>query len=278
MKYQRILLIRKAAHKGAQALAQQIHPWLEAHGCSVTTIEAGRDDAAYKQAYDCAIVLGGDGTLLGVARNLAGKNTPMLGINFGRVGFLTDAQPSTWESTLAQCLGDSLPTRSCLALQWNLVRDGTKILQGHATNDVVLSRGSLARLVCTHIFANEQSLGYLRSDGIILATPIGSSGYNVSAGGSLLYCDMNAIAFTPICPFMNTISHMVFPGDMQFKIHIEPGSTDCYLTIDGQEGELLHTGDQLNITGLPGGVLFLGTGHSYFDRLRNRTSVLKQQP
>lgn len=279
MKYQNILLVRKAAHKGAHALARQIKPWLEAHGCTTTTLEAGNnEDPTYNENFDCAIVLGGDGTMLGVARKLAARNIPLLGINFGRVGFLTDAQPATWESTLSQCLLGTLPTRPCLALQWHLVRDGEEILSGHATNDVVVSRGSLARLVCFNIYANDQSVGYLRSDGLILATPVGSSGYNVSAGGPLLYSDMNAIALTPICPFMNTISHMVFPGDIQFRIHIEPGSTDCYLTIDGQEGALLHTGDHINVTGLPGGILFLGTGHSYFDRLRNRTSVLKQQP
>lgn len=277
MKYQKILLVHKTAHKGACALAAQIRLWLEAHGCTVSLFEAGDAGIDFEKKYDCAIVLGGDGTMLGVARKLAGKNIPLLGINFGRVGFLTDAQPSMWENTLSQCLKGTLPTRACLALQWTLEREGKVLLNGHATNDVVVSRGSLARLVCFNIFANEQSVGFLRSDGLILCTPVGSSGYNVSAGGSLLYSDMNAIALTPICPFMNTLSHMVFPGDINFRIHIEPGSTDCYLTVDGQEGLQLQTGDKISVTGLPGGILFLGTGHSYFDRLRNRTSVLKQQ-
>lgn len=277
MKYQRILLIHKTSHKGARSLAEQISHWLEAHGCSVTVREARRDDDIPYAQQDCVIVLGGDGTMLGVARKLAGKNIPLLGVNFGRVGFLADAQPATWEKALSQCLQGTLPTRPCLALQWSLVRNGSPIANGFATNDVVVSRGSLARLCCFNIFANNQSVGLLRSDGLILSTPIGSSGYNASAGGSLLYCDMNAIALTPVCPFMNTISHMVFPGDIKFKIHIESGSTDCFLTIDGQEGDRLLVGDQIYVTGLPGGILFLGTGHSYFDRLRNRTSVFKQQ-
>lgn len=277
MKYQRILLIHKTSHKGARSLAEQISPWLEAHGCRVTMCEARSGDNAPYAQQDCAIVLGGDGTMLGVARKLAGKNIPLLGINFGRVGFLADAQPASWEKVLTQCLQGTLPTRFCLALQWNLVRNGELIAKGYATNDVVVSRGSLARLCCFSIFADDQSLGLLRSDGLILSTPIGSSGYNASAGGPLLYCDMNAIALTPVCPFMNTISHMVFPGEIQFKLHIEAGSTDCFLTIDGQEGDRLFAGDQINVTGLPGGILFLGTGHSYFDRLRNRTSVFKQQ-
>lgn len=203
-----------------------------------------------------------------------GRNVPLLGINFGRVGFLTDAQPEHWREKLAACLDGSLPSRTCLALSWTLVRSGITVARGAAVNDVVLSRGSLSRLVCMNISVDGQPMGALRSDGVILSTPVGSSGYSVSAGGPLLYPSLEVLAFTPICPFLNTISPMVFPGASLFRLEILHGSTECFITVDGQEGQLLEIGDYVEVTGLPAAVHFLGDEVSFFERLRSRGFVL----
>ena len=200
----------------------------------------------------------------------------LFGINFGRVGFLTDAQPDHWEERLKVCLRDDPPLRACLALRWKLTRDGRLEAGGAAVNDVVLSRGSLSRLVCVHITVDGQRMGLLRSDGLILSTPVGSSGYSVSAGGPLLYPGRNAVAMTPICPFLNTISPMVFPGATVCHLRIEPGSTDCYITVDGQEGQQLEIGDLVEVTGVPAAVRFMGDEISFFERLRTRGFVLER--
>ena len=128
---------------------------------------------------------------------VVGRFVPLFGINFGRVGFLTDAQPEHWKERLVACLKGELAVRTCLALSWKLTRGGSLQAGGSAVNDVVLSRGSLSRLVCVNISVDGQRMGLLRSDGIILSTPVGSSGYSASAGGPLLYSGMNAVAFRP---------------------------------------------------------------------------------
>lgn len=270
-----ILLVCKARHERAAQLGEEIRAWLEERGHKAHLVEAGLDSSLYTDALDFVVVLGGDGTMLGVARRLVGSDVPVLGINFGRVGFLTDAQPENWREKLAECLDGHEPVRSCMALSWSLVRDGEEIQGGAAVNDVVVSRGSLSRLVCLDIWVDGQRMGALRSDGIILCTPVGSSGYSVSAGGPLLYPAMDAIGFTPVCPFLNTISPMVFPGSTDIELQILRGSTDCYLTVDGQEGHKLKKDDLVRISGLPAAVRFMGEGTCFFERLRSRGFVLQ---
>ena len=243
-----VLLVCKAHHERAWKLGCEILQWLRVHGNMAALIEAGGEDPAYDEELDFVVVLGGDGTMLGVARRLVGRPVPLFGINFGRVGFLTDAQPDHWEERLKACLRGDLPLRACLALRWKLTRGGRLEAGGAAVNDVVLSRGSLSRLVCVNITVDGQRMGLLRSDGVILSTPVGSSGYSVSAGGPLLYPGMNAVGLTPICPFLNTISPMVFPGATVFRMRIESGSTDCYITVDGQEGQQLEIGDLVAVS------------------------------
>ena len=250
--------------------------WLREQGHKAEVVVAGNDSPAYAaNDLDFVAVFGGDGTMLGVARRLVGRKVPVLGINFGRVGFLTDAQPEQWREKLQECLKGEESIRTCMALKWALRRNGRELSRGCAVNDVVLSRGSLSRLVCLEISIDGQNMGALRADGIIVATPVGSSGYSVSAGGSLLHPSMEALAITPICPFLNTVSPMVFPGETSCRLQILQGSTDCYLTVDGQEGQMLETGDVVTIAGLPSAVHFMGEGTSFFERLRSRGFVLQ---
>lgn len=271
-----VLLVCKARHDRAAELGEEIGAWLKGQGHQADVVEAGQASSFYAaDDLDFVVVLGGDGTMLGVARRLVGRNVPVLGINFGRVGFLTDAQPENWREKLEECLQGHELVRSCMALRWSLARDNMVLAEGAAINDVVVSRGSLSRLVCLDIWADGHRMGSLRSDGVILCTPVGSSGYSVSAGGSLLYPSMNAIGFTPVCPFLNTISPMVFPGNADIHIQVLRGSTDCYLTVDGQEGHKLEKGDVLRITGWSDAVQFLGEGSSFFERLRSRGFVLQ---
>ena len=272
-----ILLVYKARHERAAALAQEAALWLRQLGHEVADVLcAGIDSPAYAaKPLDFVVVFGGDGTMLGVARRLVGHNVPVLGINFGRIGFLTDAQPEQWREKLQECLTGTEPVRSCMALRWTLSRKGKQIDSGCAVNDVVLSRGSLSRLVLFDVYVAGERLGSLRGDGIIITTPVGSSGYSVSSGGSLLHPSMDALAITPICPFLNSISPMVFPGNTECRFQILQGSTDCYLTVDGQEGQQLELDDTITVQGLPEAVHFLGKGTTFFERLRSRGFALQ---
>ena len=274
--FRRILLIFKPRNVEAERLAGKIGRWLEARGLEAVIGEAVKDAPLCRENFDMIIVLGGDGTLLGVARKIAGRGIPLLGINFGRVGFLATTQPSEWEERLAACLAGEMPVSPRLALNWKLRHHGSVTAQGNAANDIVLSRGALARLVCTMISVNGHSLGHLRSDGLILASPNGSSGYTVSAGGPLLFPRTDAVVLTPLCPFSKSISPIVFPSDSVFELRIDKGSTDCYITVDGQEGAHLDIGDRIEIRTLPRALLFLGDEAFLFDRLRARGLAFDQ--
>ena len=273
--YTRVLLVHKARHRKALELAREVERWLAARGCAVSLVEAGEGGISHVDAFDCVIVLGGDGTMLGVARSLVGRKIPVMGINFGRVGFLAHAQPEQWEEKLTACLEGAIPICPSLALTWEVRRGGQSLERGAAVNDIVLSRSALARLVCVDIAVNGESMGLLRSDGLIISTPVGSSGYSVSAGGPLLYSCMDAVVLTPICPFLNTISPLVFPAEFVLRLRIEAGSTDCCLTVDGQEGLALELEDVIEVSGLPRGVHFVGTPCNFIDRLQKRGFVLE---
>ncbi|MDR1660243.1 MAG: NAD(+)/NADH kinase [Desulfovibrio sp.] len=267
----RVLLVCKAGHERAFSCAGDLLSWLRCRGHAAEMIVAGSDSELY-YAPDLflVIVLGGDGTMLSVARRLIGLTVPLLGVNFGRVGFLTDVQPENCRSHIKACLEGNETVRSHMALRWSVVRSGNAEAGGVAVNDVVLSHGELARLISVDISVNGQRVGGFRGDGLVLSTPLGSSGYCVSAGGPLIQPDFDAFILTPVCPFLHTAPPIVFHGSAVFAIRILRGSTQCCITADGQEGHALRIGDLLQVAGLPGAVRLMGRETSFLERLHSR--------
>ena len=269
-----ILVVVKARVAAAAALGKTICEWLRKRGSHVQMLFAGLELAPYlTPPVDLIVVLGGDGTILGVARKVVGLEIPLVCINFGRVGFLSDIEPEDWEKGLEEVL-DTDYCRRTTALAWQLTRYGHVVGKGFAVNDVVLSRAAMARLVCADIFVNNELMGSVRADGFLLSTPIGSSGYSVGAGGPLLSPEIRGVAFVPICPFLNTIPPMVFPCATIFRFELKPGTTESYLTVDGQEGQLMQTHDILEVQSIADAVLFKGRGISFLERLRTRSFIL----
>ena len=171
-----ILVVVKARVAAAAALGKTICEWLRKRGSHVQMLFAGLELAPYlPPPVDLIVVLGGDGTILGVARKVVGLEIPLVCINFGRVGFLSDIEPEDWEKGLEEVL-DTDYCRRTTALAWQLTRYGHVVGKGFAVNDVVLSRAAMARLVCADIFVNNELMGSVRADGFLLSTPIGSSG------------------------------------------------------------------------------------------------------
>jgi NAD+ kinase len=267
----RVLLVCKAGHERAFSCARDLLSWLRLQGHAAEMIVSGSDNALY-YAPDLflVIVLGGDGTMLSVAKRLAGLTVPLLGVNFGRVGFLTDVQPENCRAHIKACLDGSGAVRSHMALRWSVARSGNTEAGGVAVNDVVLSHGALARLIHAAISVNGRKMGGFRGDGLVLSTPLGSSAYCVSAGGPLIQPDFDALVLTPVCPFLHTAPPIVFHGSTVFDLCILQGSTECYITADGQEGHALRTGDLLQVTGLPGAVRLMGREPPFLERLRSR--------
>ena len=275
--YRSVLVVTKARVREAEDLGATIARWLRArHYCQeVNVIPSEQGSSLYDDAeLDLIIVLGGDGTILGVARHVMCRKIPMVCINFGRVGFLSDIEPENWEEGLKSMLA-STEYRSAAGLRWALLRYGHHVAGGYAVNDVVLSRSAMARLVYANIYTDGELMGAVRADGFLLSSAIGSSGYSVSANGPLLFPTLNAIAFVPICPFLNTIPSMVFPTHTLFRFHLLPGTTESYLTVDGQEGHMVQTNDIIEVEGIPDCALFLGKGLSFIQRLRTRSFILQ---
>lgn len=269
-----VLLVYNASHAGAADLALELADTLKLKGIAAFAREAGSQSALPAQGkLHLIIVLGGDGTILGVARKCAGTGVPILGINYGHVGFLTAFDARDWQMGLEAALAGVLPLQSCLCLKWELWRCGAAIATGIVINDLVLSRGSLARLINIVVSVNGHEIGKLRCDGLIAASPLGSTGYSLSAGGPILARSLNAFCLIPVCPFMSNPSPLVFAGDAKILLAPVMGGNDCFLTLDGQDGLELLPGDLIRISCWPGAVLLMGTDANFFDRLRKRAAI-----
>ena len=196
---------------------------------------------AYKP--ELVIVLGGDGTLLSAARAFARTHTPILSVNLGSLGFLTEIPLSDLYTTLELwCQG--IADIDCRAMMHStLLRDGEVIRQWDALNDVVVAKGTIARMADYTVQIDDQLVATFRADGVIVSTPTGSTAYNLAANGPIVMPAVNCMLVTPICPHLLTIRPIVMPGESTIAIHVEGVPNQIYLTVDGQEAVELQLGD-----------------------------------
>ncbi len=196
---------------------------------------------------DLAIVIGGDGSFLNAARSLAHFDIPMLGINLGRLGFLTDIAPNQIDDHLNEILfGKYIAEQRCL-LSSHILRDGEILAQGCALNDVVVHKLDIARMIEFETHINGEFVYRQRSDGLIISTPTGSTAYALSGGGPILAPTLKAISLVPICPHTLSNRPIVVPGDSRIEITIMGPSGHAQVTRDGQSNETLVAGDKVMI-------------------------------
>lgn len=264
-----VLIVHKPQQQAA-ALAQNIHTWLAEHSCESTVLQAGDGKAYQSRGEQLVVVLGGDGTMLGVARHFVDNPVPLIGVNFGKVGFLADVYASQWEEALRGFLTGKACILKRMALRWHVIRQGATVHTGVAVNDVVLNRGSLSRVISLDVSTDNCHICRVRADGLIISSPMGASGYSVSAGGPLVFPELNALTITPICPFLCNFPPMVLPCPMQIQAVVQSDYT-THLTLDGQEGLPLQQGDTVRVEGVPEGIYFARmNSESYFTRLKGR--------
>lgn len=268
----RILIVVKPENHAAADQARHMATWLTGRGLSVEVAPAGGNpDVLRRTCPDLVVVLGGDGTMLGVARAFVDAPVPLLGLNFGKVGFLAELHVNNWEQGLNLVLSGNCRILKRTAIQWVVRRCGEQVRQGIAVNDAVISRGALSRVISLDISAEGQHIGKVRADGLILSTPTGSSGYAVSAGGPLVHPELNAVTITPICPFLCNFPSMVLPGHMPVSVNVISESVETFLTADGQDSIPLTCGDVVEVVALAERVLYARTSSgTYFSRLRGR--------
>lgn len=281
MPHKAVGIIYKPHHEPARIEAERLQTWLEEKGLRVfsetmaskgTHYACGERELVIPKDVDRVVVLGGDGTLLGAARKVGRYGVPMLGINLGGLGFLTAVPLERLYPAMEMMLENRLNVESRVMLQTRVFRDEKEICCFHVLNDVVINKGTLARIIDLDVTINEEFLTTFRADGLIISTPTGSTAYNLSAGGPILYPTMETFILTPICPFTLTNRPIIIPDTSTIRIRMGIESEDTViLTFDGQVGFDLHYGDEVVIEKSKEKIRLLCLpDHDYFSILRTK--------
>jgi len=251
----KIGIICKQGRKEPQEILQELLPLIKKNGCE--TFVDSETAAALKikgfsreeiaSNVDLVLVLGGDGTMLSVSRLVAEQGIPILGINLGSLGFITEVSRDEIFSTVNKMLNEGCAIEERLMLSAAVHRDGKKLTEYTVLNDVVINKGAVARIIDLETNVNGSYVTTFKADGLIISTPTGSTAYSLSAGGPILYPTLESIVLTPICSHTLTNRPIVLPDDFKIEIIIKKISGDVFLTLDGQVGFSLMTGDVIEI-------------------------------
>lgn len=196
---------------------------------------------------DLTVVLGGDGTLIYAARLLGGRGVPILGVNLGSLGFMTEIPVEDLFSTLEEVLAGRFQVDSRMKLTCRLVRGGRVLIEDEILNDVVINKGALARIADHETSIDGVPITTYKADGVILATPTGSTAYSLSAGGPIVHPSVDCTVLSPICSHALTQRSIVVPADRVIRITLRSETADTYLTLDGQTGHGLQGGDCIEV-------------------------------
>lgn len=201
---------------------------------------------------ECAIVLGGDGTIIQAAFDLLGKNIPILGVNLGTLGFLAETEKNEIFIALEKLFHNKYKLESRIMLQGNIYSSNEEIYSGVALNDIVISRSGFSRIISVCIYVNGDLVDRYRGDGVIISTPTGSTGYSLSCGGPVVKPDSQTMIITPISPHSLQARTIVVSSEDKIKVKIEKSKKtqeeEAIATFDGRQAILLHTEDEIDIS------------------------------
>jgi NAD+ kinase len=223
---------------------------------------------------DLIVVLGGDGTLIGMADRIAhsGADVPIVGVNFGSLGFLTEITLPELYPSLESVLAGTAQIDERMMLRSRTLRDGAVHADRLALNDIVITKGALSRIIELAVSIGDHPVMSVRADGLIIASPTGSTAYNLAAGGPILHPEVDALLLTPIAPHMLTNRPVVIPASSEVRVRPEMNSNEeIFITIDGQSGHALHANDEICITRADHPLrLVRASTRTYFDVLRQK--------
>jgi NAD+ kinase len=275
-----VAIISKPSKPELNNIAPEVVDWLATHGYQVivddeTAKYAPKADAvprnqiASKQP-DFAVVLGGDGTLLSAARALAKANIPILGVNLGSLGFLTEVPLQDLYDTLEAAGENKCSFESRAMLHCELVREGKCLATYNALNDAVVNKSAIARLVGFDLFVDQNFVSNYKADGVIVATPTGSTAYSLAAGGPILMPNVDAFVVTPVCPHSLTHRPLVVHDTAEIQIVVRDVDDKAFLSIDGQIGVPVCDGDYVVCRKAAYRVKILRMRKTFFDVLRTK--------
>lgn len=281
MKKRQIAIISKPQKEELNTLLPELILWLRARGFEPILDPVSGNYAQSANVVprselpelnpELVVVLGGDGTLLAAARVFAKTNIPIMSVNLGSLGFLTEVRLSDIYKTLEGWCENCCTIETRAMLHSELWRDGEVFVEHDALNDVVVAKGAIARMGTFTIRLDKQLAASFRADGVIVSTPTGSTAYSLAVNGPIMMPDVDALIVAPICPHLLTIRPMVVRGDANLSISIEGIPDQTYLTVDGQEAIALRVGDELHCWKSKYSVRLVRMGENgFFDVLRSK--------
>lgn len=271
-------LVAKYEEPKAAEMTSWLVPWLKEKGKQVL-VESGvakvggrscsKREIAAKA--DLIVVLGGDGTLLSIARLVERANVPILGVNLGGLGFITEVAVDELESVLAKVLAGNFSVEKRMTLAIQVRGQSGKGKKFRVLNDAVIAKGARARIIDLEAYVGKEYLCTYRADGLIISTPTGSTAYSLAAGGPILYPSLETIVLSPICPHTLTNRPIVVSSKSTIRVSLRSSGGTVILSPDGQQGILLNNGDVVEIRDYRVPVsLVKAPSRSYFEILRNK--------
>jgi len=277
-KTRKIAVVAKRVSQEALETAVELAHWLRRRQLGValeeTILEANPEVQAEafdrSEIYDLVVVLGGDGTLLSVARSLA-DSIPILGVNMGNLGFLTEVPRSELYPSVMKFLEGDYEVDERALLDVSLRRATGEEVSYRVLNDAVINKSALARIIELVVTVDGHRVATYRSDGLIISTPTGSTAYNLAAGGPILNPQLPVVVVTPICPHTLTLRPIVVPDSASVELRLETSHEEVYLTLDGQEGTQIEYGDTIRLRRSNDVVRLVKTSdRTFYDSLRDK--------
>ena len=241
--------------------------------------ELGFTEQEIAQDSSAIIVLGGDGTLLSVARRWPFWGVPMLGVNLGHLGFLTEVEEDGTKEAVEMIVKSEFRLQERMMLKATVHRKGMRVSEAFALNDCVVTKGAFARMIRLEVHIGKSYLETFPADGVIIATPTGSTGYSLSAGGPIVDPSMQLMLLTPICPHMLQARPVVISAREKIRVKLHSVHEDMVLTLDGQEGIRLYPGDEVLIEKADIVTRLIKiSSRSFYDVLRRKMSEARPAP
>ncbi len=269
----KVLLVINSRKDDVQRVVRSIRDLTESRGIETVSLDfSSHVTGEGLNGVDLAISLGGDGTLLSCARMLAPREVPILAVNMGDFGFITEVSKSELTDTWEKLVQGKLGVSERLMLSVEVQRQGAPSGSFLGLNEAVIGIRGISRMIRLKIFMSDTYMGRYRADGVIVATPTGSTAYSMAAGGPILHPEMEAFILTPICPFTLSNRPTVVPANEILRVEVEePQKTEAVLTIDGQESFLLQPRDCILIRRAPFKARIVHTDRrSFYEVLRTK--------
>jgi len=268
-------IVVKPGDDDARRTADELSVWLGERKVMLAArpfvSEKGADVWPSEADADLIVVLGGDGTMLATSRLVGDTGVLVLGVNYGGLGYLTDFRIEEMYSALEAILDGDFEVDRRVQLDAEHRRERKSLTKGRVLNDIVINKAAIARIIEIEVSLNGLFVNSFRADGLIVATPTGSTAYNLSAGGPIVYPSMNAVVLTPICPFTLTNRPIVVPDGSEIELKLIGDHKGVLLTLDGQTGIPLNSGDTVSIRKSETTFnLVQPPNRNYFDVLRNK--------